>query len=111
MAGKSIKLGESHTLEFGYNAMCDAEEHFQRSLDEVFLELEDEASKFKHKKIIRGLIWAALQENHPDITVKETGKLIQEIGIDVVGEQLIKGLVLAYPDLINEDGTVKKKPN
>jgi len=106
MSVKTFPLGDQkHILQFDVNAVCEAEEVFQEDISSV-LENKD---RMKQSRTIRVLLWAALLEHHPEITLRDVGKLIEEQGMDAIGKSIIGALHVAYPDKINADGSPKKK--
>lgn len=72
--------GKSYTLVLNTNAMALLEDSFSTrdhevTFDQVLARVN--AGSVRH---IRALVWAALHEHHPEITVPQTGNLIQEAG-------------------------------
>ncbi len=73
--GKKIKLadGKEYTLSpYNMNMMADLEEEFDCNLDEL-------GGKLKGRMFgtLRKLLWIFLRENHPDMTLRDAGKLVE----------------------------------
>jgi hypothetical protein len=76
-----IAIGAAtYTLVLNTNAMALLEDHFSTrdkevTFDQVIARVN--AGSVRH---IRALVWAALQQHHPTVTIPEAGTLIQEAG-------------------------------
>src|SRR5688572_27329821 len=72
--------GKVYTMKLDLEALCTLEDHFSTPAKEVaFPELLDRASKGS-ARVIRGIVWAALQRHHKGITLEQTSDLIQASG-------------------------------
>ena len=105
MPAQSFPLGDKYKLQFDVNAVCEAEEVFKEPLEDVL----NDVKKMKQARIIRVLLWAALQEHHPELSLRDTGKIIGEMGAEPIEKAIIGSLHAAYPDRVNADGSPKKK--
>src|SRR3546814_1678827 len=76
----SLKAGDKeYTLVMSVNALCEAEDVLGMATDEILARYSSGLSV----KLLRGLIWAALQTNHP-CTVDEAGEIIEAAGVPYV---------------------------
>src|SRR3546814_10598106 len=67
---------KEYTLVMSVNALCEAEDVLGMATDEILASYSSGLSV----KLLRGLIWAALQTNHP-CTVDEAGEIIEAAGV------------------------------
>lgn len=94
-------LGRDLTLKFSTNALCELEDLTGKSAIEVANSLDDEKSVTM--KLLRQLVYSGLLHNDGDqISLKDTGEIIDEIGHAVIGEKIAEAFVLAFP--APEDG-------
>jgi len=97
-----MKLGE-HTLTFNVNALCDLEEAFD--VDDInavlakISALQDKPSL----RTIRTIFAVAMRQDNPDVTERDAGDLISEIGIDTAAEALGEAMAQAFPDETEEE--------
>lgn len=98
--------GETYRLQYTTNAMCELEDAAGKTINDLVAELGDEANP-PGIKSMRVLLWAALVEHQEAITVKETGKIIDAIGIASVGSLIGESFKAAFPD--GDEGEGKSK--
>ncbi|MBI5260875.1 MAG: hypothetical protein HY852_03535 [Bradyrhizobium sp.] len=86
--------GKTYILSMSANAMCEMEEKAAAGFGSILADLAVPERITISR--IRWLFWAALTDNHPEITVQEAGRLIEACG----------GLSAAVETIINlfEDG-------
>ncbi|WP_332717337.1 hypothetical protein [Pelagibacterium mangrovi] len=82
------------TLRFSFNAMCEIEEHFDKSFDEVMSSLNT-----KHPRLttLRGVLWGAMCENQPRPSLSNIGELVDELGAEAIGAAISKAMEAAFP--------------
>lgn len=87
------------TLRFSFNAMCEIEDHFDKSFDEVMTSLNT-----KHPRLttLRGVLWGAMCENEPRPSLQNIGELVDELGAEAIGAAIGKAMEAAFPK--SEDG-------
>lgn len=91
-----LKTGEQEfTLSFSINAMCELEDLLDCSINEVAAKVQD--PKQMRVGFVRAIIWAALQDNHPDIDLQQAGKIATDAGMPAVMEAVTKCLIAAFP--------------
>lgn len=94
-------LGRDLTLKFSTNALCELEDLTGKSAIEVANSLDDEKSVTMN--VLRQLVYCGLLHNDGDqISVKDTGDIIDEVGHSVIGEKIGEAFMLAFP--APEDG-------
>ena len=87
------------------NAMADAEAILKKPLKTV-MRNEDE---FGSPTTFRALLFGALQEYHPETTLREVGRIISDVGVDEVEKSILAGLDIAFPDAKKKAKALKKK--
>lgn len=83
-----VRLGD-YTLRLDFNALCDAEEDFPGIM-------RGELDIGSPRKI-RSLIRHALTANHPGLTDREVGDIIQEAGLENVGPAIEAAMAASFP--------------
>ena len=87
-----------HTLVFNVNTLCDLEDELGvadlNELLDVFNALGESPSVRK----IRTLFFAALKQEHPDMTPAQAGEVISELGLEGAMDALTTALEMAFPD-------------
>lgn len=87
-----VKDGDkTYRLVLDINAFIEAEVVLGKTTDKIVEELKSGATTMG---TVRGVLYGALQEHHPGITLIETGKIMGRVGIDVIGD----ALNAAFPD-------------
>lgn len=70
---KSVKLnGEEHVLKYGFNAIAELEEYYQKG---VFQIVTEELMGFN---TIRNIIWAGMLWKSPQIKVHHVGSMLEK---------------------------------
>lgn len=104
--------GTSYKISFSINAMCVLEDHFDRSVVEIMGELEsarDNPGSLRIKTV-RAIVWAALQDHHPDTTLEQTGDIVSQAGVPVVMAKIAEAITLAFPPQTGGSAGGKGKP-
>lgn len=88
--------GVAYKAVFSTNAFCIAENALDLGTTEIVARL-----------LLKGrvgdarvVLWAALQEHHPDLTLEDVGGLIDALGQEETGAMIGKGVSLAMPALV-----------
>lgn len=92
--------GRAYTLMLDFNALCIAESALGIDIDEIIPRYERGLSL----TLVRGLVWAALQRVHPEITLDMTGDLIAQAGLPVAREALNLALTNAFGGQAEKEG-------
>ena len=94
-------LDRDLTLKFSTNALCELEDLTGISAIEVANSLDDEKSVTM--KLLRQLVYCGLLHNDGDqISISDTGNIIDQVGHTAIGEKIAEAFVLAFP--VPEDG-------
>lgn len=89
----SLKAGsKEYILVMNINALCEAEDALGMATDEILARYSAGLSV----KLLRGLIWAALQAKHP-CTVDEAGQIIEAAGVPVAKAALEQAILASMP--------------
>jgi hypothetical protein len=95
--------GKRYTLCFSVNAICELEDALDISFEEI--------RTFKKKtKLGRAMFWAAMTDNHPDLTLKDAGKIMAAVGDTRSSELVMQAFSLAFPQVGNVPLDGKAKP-
>lgn len=86
---------KTFTLRFTTNSLCELEEAVGSDFSAVIERFGDE--KRQSIKFLRNVFWAGLRENHPDVTTKRAGQIIDEIGMTRAGELIGQAFTRAFP--------------
>jgi hypothetical protein len=100
--------GKAYRVRFSWNAAAAYEEAAGRPLSEALLDVARE--RFSAKSL-RAMLWAGLQDEHPDLTLKEAGRLIDKLGRKEA--QRLMGVALRYffPELDREEAKATADPS
>lgn len=85
--------GTAYTMRLSSNALCDLEGILQRSALAAFTSLAVEPEV----RTVRAIVWAALSESRPGITLAEAGTIIDAVGFVPMMEKLTELVALTYP--------------
>lgn len=92
----ALLIGDAtYTLCFSINSLCSLEELLNKSVNEIMAGIGD-GSKVR-LGTVRALVWAGLSEKHPEITVKDAGRIITEGGTAEVMAKVTEALEAAFP--------------
>lgn len=93
--------GRTYRLHYTWNVAAEFEEVAGRPLSDALL---DVAREKLSAKSLRAMLWAGLQEHHPEVTLKEAGRLIDRMGRREA--QRVMGVALRYffPELESVGG-------
>ena len=72
--------GTSYALHFTANGMCELEDAAGCNAMAFLSRMEVQAAGDLSFGDVRLLFWAGLQEHHPDMTVRDAGALMTELG-------------------------------
>jgi hypothetical protein len=101
-----LKLGE-YTLTLNVNALCDLEEALGvDDVNEVLAKLAMLQEK-PSLRTLRTIFAVALRQDHPEVTERQAGDLLSDVGLEVASEVLGKAIALAFPDPSEDEGKAK----
>jgi hypothetical protein len=97
--------GATYRLLMDHNALAEAEDILGLNPEEMLRQMHET----KQTKFFRALLYGALKEHHPTITLRDAGKLLGEG--EVVGEAIGKAMMGAFgPPVESAEGKVKARP-
>lgn len=79
-----------YTIKFSTNAICELEALQNKGLNEIVGDLE-------RLSTVRALLWAGLHSNHPNVTLKQAGDLIDKLGMVAATDVIGRALNAAFP--------------
>lgn len=86
--------GISYTLVLDFNALCDFEGETGKNALTV---LEGMETGGVNASDLRALMWAALRQNHPDMTLALAGQILSR-NVDAIGK--LSGAMMPEPDAL-----------
>ena len=93
----ALEAGDKvYSLRFTTNSICELEDHFGQPISQVVEAMQD--GKGVGMKMIRGLVWGALIDQHPDMDLKEAGAVLDAAGQDAVMEKVGLAMQRFFPD-------------
>lgn len=97
--------GKVYTLRFSYNAMVEIEEKAGKPFPAISAELTDPEKV--SLKTLRLMFWGALRDRHPDVTVEQSGELIDAAGGMIAAVELVSK---ALERTVERDDARPRKP-
>ena len=96
--------GETYTARLDWNAIALAEEAARCSYVDIldaFSAPPGEPLRVSIR-VVRGLLWAGLQQNHPRVKIEDVGRLIGEIGPVAAVDVALRALSFVLPAVIED---------
>ena len=91
----SLRAGDAdYTLSLSVNAMCEIEDRTQKGILDIVSEFQKKSIRFT---TLRLLFWAALQDHHPEIDIRQAGDIISIAGNSQAFEAIGRAFQLAFP--------------
>ncbi|MGL5934596.1 MAG: hypothetical protein ACRCZI_03120 [Cetobacterium sp.] len=88
--------GKTWKLKFSTNAICELEDAIGIGVDSIASSMQNESAQ--KMKLLRAVLWAAMQDHHEGITKKQVGDLIDEIGFEVATQKMTEAFAAAFPE-------------
>ncbi|MFC5370933.1 hypothetical protein ACFPIF_00100 [Brevundimonas faecalis] len=82
-------LGETYTLLLDFNALCELEDEFPGLMTG-----EATISGFKS---LRRIFHVGFSEHHGDLTERDVGGIIHDIGIEVAAQKMAEAMKASFP--------------
>jgi len=98
--------GLEYKLSFSVNSLCELEAELDLPIASIIAILQN--PKEIQMKFLRALLWAGLQDHHDDVTLKQAGIIVTDMGIKPAMEAVGQAFRLAFPEPPKE---AKAKPN
>lgn len=92
--------GKSYRLRYSTDALVQLEEKLDRGIVDISGEMMTWGKTPSKMRLglIRALLWAGLQDHHPDIDIKAAGELITKAGgLAAIANLVGEGMALAFP--------------
>lgn len=90
----TLVLGkDSYTLHFDWNAVADCEEQLGSPFYDLFERIA--AGRFGVLEL-RAFLWAGLRKRHPQVTLRQTGELLDEADFGDVADVVIRAVSSAF---------------
>lgn len=104
----TFALGE-YTLTFNVNTFCDLEESFK--VDDVngVLKIMQGMEEQPSLRTLRTIFHAALLGEHKDMTEREAGQIISEVGLEAAAEAMQNAVSAVFPESDGDVGNAPKK--
>ncbi len=87
--------GTPYTLIYSTNALCVLESTMGRSVS-MALDLLADPAKARVSDV-RTLFWAGLQDQHPDLSQPDAGRIMDALGIMPTLDLMMRAVALAFP--------------
>lgn len=102
----SLVAGDAtYKLCFSANALCELEDLTGETVGAITEKLNGAGASMT---LIRALVWAALQDHHPEVDIKAAGNIITLAGMAACMEAIGKAFELAFP-AVEDDRPTKAK--
>lgn len=89
-------LGQSWTMKLGTNAMCELEDRTGKTIVEIGDMLDNEKSF--SMGLLRDIFMCALLDHHEDVSKKEAGRIIDDLGMKVAVDKVRDSFLKALPE-------------
>jgi hypothetical protein len=90
-----LQVGEkTYTLRLSINAIAEVETLLDKGINEILSTLDPQNARIG---TLRAILWASLQEHHPEITLLDAGDLIGDVGAENAGPIIGDAIKAAFP--------------
>lgn len=100
-------LGETWTLRYSTNALCEMEDLFGKSAIEVAQLLDAEGGV--KLRDLRAVFFCGLTDRHEGVTERIAGNLIDDIGMENAGPLIAEAFTAAFPSAEEAEDAGKPK--
>ncbi len=99
--------GKAYRVRYSWNAAAEYEEASGKPLSDALFDIARERLSARS---LRAMLWAGLQEQHSDVTLKDAGRLIDKMGRKEA--QRVMGVALRYffPEIEPEESKSPDPP-
>jgi len=94
--------GRAYRVRHSWNSAAEYEEAAGKPLSDALLDIAREKLSARS---LRAMLWAGLQEHHPEVTLKDAGRLIDRMGRSEAQRVMAVALRYYFPELEAEDET------
>lgn len=93
----ALNVGDlEYKLSFSVNSLCELEAALDLPIATIITTIQN--PKEVRLRFIRALMWAGLQDYHDEVTLKDAGLIVTDIGIQPAMEAVGTAFKLAFPD-------------
>lgn len=87
--------GKDYVAHFSTNALCELEDKLNVGINVI----SDQLSKPENLRLgtVRAVLWAALRDNHKDLSIAQVGELVDKLKLQGAVELIGKALTAAFP--------------
>jgi hypothetical protein len=89
--------GQTWTVRFDVNTVCEIESLLGLSITEILSRIE-RAGGQPSMSVCRALFWGGLRDAHPDIDLKQAGRIMTGMDLPELNEKINEALELAFPE-------------
>ena len=83
--------GQSYPLRLQINQLIAAASILGRPFEQIAPSLAD-------PEVMRAVLWAAMRDDDPDLTLFDAGDILAEVGAEKVGAALSDAIIAAFPE-------------
>lgn len=105
--------GKTYTLRYSTDALVQLEDKLDRGIVDISAEMMTWGKTPSKMRLglIRAVLWAGLQDHHPDIDIKAAGELITKAGgLAAIANLVGEGMALAFPSPETKDARPPREP-
>lgn len=88
--------GRDYNVSYSINALCELEDVLGQPVAKIAASMNDPENV--RMSAVRALVWAGLQDHHPEVTLREAGQIASEASIPVCMEAIGKAFQAAFPE-------------
>ena len=92
--------GRAYRVRFSWNSAAEYEVAAGKPLSDALLDIAREKLSARS---LRAMIWAGLQERHPEVTIEEAGRLIDRMGRAEAQRVMAVALRYYFPELEEDE--------
>lgn len=82
--------GQDYTAKFSTNAICCLEERLGKTFEQITMSLG--------YRELRAFLYFAIQQNHPGVSLEDTGDILDDLGMAKAQKIIADGLKWAMPE-------------
>lgn len=97
--------GETYRMQFSVNGLVALEDALGVGVTDLGAQMQ--APRIR---VLRTLVWAALQEHHPDVDEAEAGRIMTAAGGLAVTPKILEAFRLAFPEAAKGTANPPKPP-
>jgi hypothetical protein len=85
---------KTYTLRLSINAIVEVETLLDKGINEILATLDPASARIG---TLRAILWASLQEHHPEVTLLDAGEMIGTVGAENAGPIIGDAIKAAFP--------------